>query len=266
MKAKIFSFIEKQDDIKWHKNLIPYFILLLIILNVLAVMFESIQSVRLKYKNLFHWFEIFSVVVFTIEYLLRVWVAEHSHPKSTKLKSKFKFIFSFYGLVDLFAILPFYLPVLIPFDLRFIRIIRLLRLFRILKIARYSKSLKMIGKVLKQKKEALILTLFVCFLLLLIASSLMYYIEHEAQPEEFPDIFSSFWWAIATLTTIGYGDVYPVTALGKFLSGIIALLGIGLIALPTGIIGAGFIEALEEEKKKKDEKAFCPYCGKKIKE
>jgi voltage-gated potassium channel len=116
----------------------------------------------------------------------------------------------------------------------------------------------MIGDVLREKKEVLFLTLFMTFLLLLVAASLMYEVENEAQPDKFPDIFSSFWWAVATLTTVGYGDVYPVTAMGKLLSGIIAILGIGLVALPTGIIGSGFIEILNRRKAKP---ARCQKCG-----
>jgi voltage-gated potassium channel len=131
---------------------------------------------------------------------------------------------------------------------------------RILKIARYSKALRFIGSVLKQKKEELLLTLFVMFLLLLVASSLMFNVENKAQPEQFTNIFQSLWWAVATLTTIGYGDIYPVTALGKFLGAIIAILGIGFVALPTAILSTGFIDALRKNKKSH----ICPHCGKEI--
>ncbi len=149
-------------------------------------------------------------------------------------------------------------PLIITFDLRFLRMLRLTRLFRLFKVYRYSKALRIVGRVLKNKKEPLFLTLFVTFMLLLIASSLMYYIEHDAQPDAFPNIFSAFWWAVATLTTIGYGDVLPITGWGKLLSGVIALLGIGLVALPTGIIGSGFMEVIERKEKPR----YCPHCGK----
>jgi voltage-gated potassium channel len=150
---------------------------------------------------------------------------------------------------------------LIAVDLRFLRILRLTRILRILKIQRYSSSLKMIGKVLKSKKDDLLVTIFVTSLLLLLASAIMYYIEADDQPEAFPNIIAAFWWAIATLTTVGYGDVYPVTAIGKVLSGIIALLGIGIVALPTGIISSGFMDAME---KKRAKKKHCPNCGEEI--
>jgi voltage-gated potassium channel len=225
-------------------------------------MFESVENIRLNHKIFFKLFETFSVIIFTIEYIIRIWVADHKFNNCSILKAKTRFIFSFFGIIDLFAILPFYLPMLIMFDLRFLRILRLTRLFRLFKIARYSKALRIVGTVLKRKKEPLILTLFLSLILLLVASSLMYHIEHDAQPDSFSNIFSSFWWAVATLTTVGYGDIYPITGLGKFLSGLIALLGIGLVALPTGILGAGFIEVIEKKENKKPKK--CPHCGKKF--
>ncbi len=171
------------------------------------------------------------------------------------------------ALIDLAAILPFYLPMIINLDLRFLRILRLTRIFRILKINRYTESLEMIKVVLYKKKEELGVTTFVTFLLLLFSSSLMYYIETEAQPEAFPNIIASFWWGVATLTTVGYGDVYPITVIGKILSGIIALLGIGLVALPTGIISSGFMDEMNQKRKSEREykkKNYCPYCGEEL--
>ncbi len=234
------------------------FIQCLIIINLMAVMLESVSYLHKKYGFFFYWFEVISVAIFTVEYLARVWSADFGTVQP--VKKRLKFVFSFLGLIDLLAILPFYLPFLIAFDLRFLRIMRLVRLFRIFKIARYSKALLFIGKVLRCKKEEIFLTLFITFLLLMAASSFMFYVEHGAQPEKFSNIFQSFWWAVATLTTIGYGDIYPVTALGKFLSGIIAILGIGLVALPTGIISSGFIETVKENRIPH----VCPHCGREI--
>jgi len=230
----------------------------LIIINVIAVMLESVEYLHKNYLPFFYWFEAISVAIFSIEYIAHIWSEDFE--TNNPIRSRIKFIFSFHGLIDLLSILPFYLPFLITFDLRVLRIIRLIRVFRILKIARYSKALTLIKKVLKRKREELILTLFLTFLLLLLASAFMFFIEHEAQPDKFTNIFQSFWWAIATLTTIGYGDIYPVTALGKFLSGIISILGIGLVALPTGIISSGFIETVKENKQVN----ICPHCGKNI--
>lgn len=245
----------KTHIILTENRLFLFFIQGLIVINLLAVMFESVAFLRKNYGPFFHFFEILSVGIFTVEYLLRIWSVDVGIGKP--VKARLKFIFSFMGLIDLMAILPFYMPLFITFDLRFLRILRLVRLFRVLKIVRYSNALRLIGKVLKRQKEGLFLTIFISFLLLLVASSLMYYVEHEAQPEQFSNIFQSFWWAVATLTTIGYGDIYPVTAVGKLLSAVIALLGIGLVALPTGILSAGFIEVMKQE----DKTQTCPHCG-----
>jgi voltage-gated potassium channel len=137
--------------------------------------------------------------------------------------------------------------------------LRLFRLLRILKLNRYNNSLELIGKVLKNEKEKLFMTIFIAVVMLLLASSIMYYIENAVQPDQFPNILATLWWAVATLTTVGYGDVYPVTVLGKILSGVIAVLGIGLVALPSGIISSGLINEVSGKQKK-----ICPHCGKEI--
>ena len=147
---------------------------------------------------------------------------------------------------------------LIPFDLRFLRAIRLIRVFRLFKLGRYNESAKQFSRVLKAKKAELLTTVFIIFILLIVASSLLYYIEHQAQPEKFANIPEAMWWGVVTLTTVGYGDIYPITTLGKFLGAIISLLGIGLFALPTGLISAGFIEEIA---KKQKTRARCPKCG-----
>jgi voltage-gated potassium channel len=177
---------------------------------------------------------------------------------------RLKFTFSTLGLVDLFAILPFYLPFLIAIDLRVLRILRLLRLLRIFKLGRYSKSFKIISSVLKETRSELGITFFVAFVLLVLSSTLMYYIERDVQPEAFASIGHAFWWAVATLTTVGYGDVYPVTGIGKVLSALIAIIGIGFVALPTGIISSVFIEKVQEgnsTKHQNNQECTCPNCG-----
>ena len=169
------------------------------------------------------------------------------------------------ALVDLMAILPFYLLFLAPVDLRVLRMLRIMRIFRVFKFNRYTKALSAIGDVFRRKKSQLLSSIFVLVLLMLIASVLMCNVEHEAQPEVFSNAFSSLWWAVETFTTVGYGDIFPVTIMGKILSGIIALLGIGLVAVPTGIISAGFMEQINEKtQSSKDEKDYCPYCGHKL--
>jgi voltage-gated potassium channel len=246
------------------------FITTLIVLNVFAIVAESYPQVEKSYHIYFLYFEYFSVTVFTIEYFLRLWTAPLLYPKLSPSKARVKFVKSLLGIIDLLAILPFYIPFIIKIDLRFLRLFRLLR---VMKLSRHSESLRMIRRVLKNSRSELSVTVFVVFILLIVSSSLMYYIEHEAQPEAFQNIGQGFWWAVATLTTVGYGDIYPVTGLGKFISGLIALLGIGLVALPTGIISSAFMAELENKKKKENKCSFdhstmttryCPHCGEKL--
>ncbi len=235
------------------------FIYGLIILNVLSIILESYKELKNDYNHEFYYFELFSIVIFSIEYLLRLWSSDFDYKKGNYLTKKLKFITSKFGLIDLLSILPFYLPLIFPFDLRVIRVLRLFRLLRIFKLGRFSKSMKTIASVLKETRDDLVITLFVAIVLLVLSSTLMYYIESDAQPEKFESIGQAMWWSVATLTTVGYGDVYPITGIGKFLSAVIALIGIGFVALPTGIISSAFISKIQIEKKEKN--CECPKCG-----
>lgn len=234
-------------------------LLALIVLNVLAVIFETVQAIEARYHLAFETFEIFSVSVFTIEYLLRVWSCtvepKYRHP----LWGRLRFVGSFMALVDLISILPSLIPGG-TLDLRFMRSLRLARLARTLKIARYSQSLQAISRVLQSKREELVVTLISGAVLLTCASSLMFYAEHEAQPQQFSSIPASMWWGVATLTTVGYGDIFPITPLGKTLGAFIAILGVGLFALPAGILAGGFAEELHARR----EKRVCPHCGREL--
>jgi len=173
------------------------------------------------------------------------------------------------ALIDLIAILPFYLQFLLPHNLVVLRTLRAVRLLRLLKITRYTNVTTIIGTVLKKKAGQIISSTFIIFLLMIITSVLMYYVESAAQPEKFSNAFDSLWWTIATITTVGYGDIYPITVLGQIFSGLIAFLSIGLIAIPTSIISAGYIEYVghlkeEEKAKEQEKKCYCPYCGNKL--
>ncbi|MBI5540529.1 MAG: ion transporter [Bacteroidia bacterium] len=259
IRKKIYRLVEKGSHGSKINLIFDYCIMSLIIINVIALILETIPEIKESLKLFLRLIEIISVIIFSIEYILRIYVSNLTYPSSSKIKSAFKFVFSFYGIIDLLAITPFYLPFIIKIDLRFVRILRLMRFFRIFKINRYNNSLSLIYSVIKEKKSELAMTGFVALLILFIASFLMYYVEGEVQPDKFSNILSCFWWAIATLTTVGYGDVYPITGLGKILSGIIAILGIGLVALPTGLVSAGFMEKIG---KKNNESKKCPHCGK----
>lgn len=259
MKKRIFKVIEKAENRDKLSKVFDNVMLTLIILTVISIILESYQTLSDNYGILFRLFELFSIIVFTIEYALRVWTSDLKYPTLKKPKATVKYVFSFMAIIDLFAILPFYLPMLLPFDLRFLRMLRLTRLFRVMKLNRYSKALQLIGKVIKGKKEELVATIFIMLFIIVISSTMIYYLENPVQPEVFPNIVASFWWAIATLTTVGYGDVYPVTGGGKVLASIIAVTGIGLVALPTGILGSGFMEGIQSSKV-----INCPKCGEKI--
>ncbi|BAO54594.1 ion transporter [Nonlabens marinus] len=256
MKQKLYDIL--------HSGPVSKFIYWLIIVNVLSIILESYADFKAAYGWYLYVFEVFSVVIFTIEYVIRLYTAPLEFKVNSKIKSRWKFASSGYGIIDLIAILPFYLPFLFAVDLRILRVLRLIRLLRIFKLGRHSKALRSILDVLKETRSELSISFFVAFILLLLSSTLMYYIEHEVQPESFASIGHSFWWAIATLTTVGYGDVYPVTAAGKILGGITAIIGIGFLALPTGIISSAFIEKVKETKENKS--CACPNCGHEIKE
>lgn len=262
-RQKVWEIVEATDhDEKPKKNLdyFDLFILILILLNAAAVILETVESIEQQYQVLFFRFEVFSVIVFTIEYLVRIWASTSQEKYKQPFWGRVKFMLTPMALIDLLAILPFYLA-FSAFDLRFIRTLRIFRLFRLMKLARYSSSIQLFGNVLRNRKEELVVTATIVLVLMVLSASFIYFAEHEAQPEAFPDIPGSMWWAIVTLTTVGYGDVYPVTVLGKVFAAVIAILGIGMFALPTGILGASFVEELE---KRRQGKNCCPHCGEEI--
>ncbi|GEN56457.1 hypothetical protein GCM10012290_01750 [Halolactibacillus alkaliphilus] len=265
IKNMAFVLIEKEGK---GSKLFNYSIVLLILINIAAIILESFQTLQDSYGSIFKLIEYTSVYLFSLEYILRLWVADLRYPNRSKWTSRLFFAITPMALIDLMAILPFYLPMLIPFDLRILRLLRVTRLIRIFKLNRYSKAFILLSNIIKRKKAELAVTIFTTLVLLLLASTLMYYIEGDVQPEAFPNIIASLWWAVATLTTVGYGDIYPITGLGRLLSGIIAVLGIGLVALPTGIISSGFMEEFSlnkvEEETVEELPRYCAHCGKGI--
>ncbi|MGG6229537.1 ion transporter [Tenacibaculum sp. SDUM215027] len=256
-------FDDEKGNLKGDK-LVEYFISWLIIINMVAIVLESYPEINTAYAYYFNILEVFSIIIFTLEYFIRVWIADIIHPNLKPAKARLKYITSFMGLVDLISILPFFLPYIVKIDLRILRTLRLFRLLRLLKLKRYFKSLSIIKSVLVKTKNEILVTIFLVFILLVLASTLMYNIEKTAQPEAFQNIGQAMWWAVATLTTVGYGDIYPITGIGKILSAFIALLGIGIVALPTGIISSAYIEEVRKLRVK-TEQCNCPHCGKEIK-
>lgn len=266
-KRNIYHLIDGKKGNHRLDGFVDLFVSILIVFNVLFIFLESYAGIRTQYGDFFHSFELFSIAVFSVEYLLRLWTADLHYPDRSPGRARLKFVFSFMGMIDLLAIAPFFLPLLVTLDLRIVRVLRLLRLLRMFKLGRHSKSLRMIGDVLRETKYDLLVTFFLTVILLVIASTLMFFLENDAQPEAFENIGQALWWAVATLTTVGYGDIYPITGMGKFLSGIIALIGIGIVALPTGIISSAFVEKLNDDKTQRTiTDCNCPHCGKDIRE
>jgi voltage-gated potassium channel len=261
LKYRVYDILVETDDDELGDRIVAIFLMVLILLSCAGIVLETVDSLRENYGAFFRGLEIFAVIVFTIEYILRLWVAP-LNPRYAGRFGRLRYMISFFGIIDLLAILPFYLPFFFTTDLLLIRFLRVFRLFRLFKLNRYVESLNKLDDVVRNKKEELLVTLAMLVMLLLFSSSLMYLIENEAQPDKFPDIPSAMWWGLATLTTVGYGDVFPVTGLGKLLGGFIALLGIGMFALPTGILASGFAEEIQKSRdKKKKTCPPCPHCG-----
>lgn len=233
MREFIKSFVEFNDNklSRWF----AFFIQALILVSLVTFSVETLPNLKPERRYLLRIIEIFCVVIFTVEYILRIYVAD----------SKPRFIFSFFGLIDLLAILPFYLS--FGVDLRSLRALRFLRLFRVLKLVRYNKAMNHFVRAMSSAKEQIFLFIFITMILIYFAAVGIYYFENEAQPEHFSSIFDSLWWAIITLTTVGYGDVYPITVGGKVFTFIILMIGLGIVAVPTGIISSALTGSVDKK-------------------
>ena len=291
LERSLYHLVDEKDESNRLSKCFNYFLMALIVLSVGEMALETDDEIYIPYKYYFDNFDLFTVIVFTVEYVIRILTA-HLAPENkgkTRWQSIKSYIFSFAGLIDLISILPFYLNYT-NIDLRVLRMLRLLRFLRVFKIARYNSSMKLVADVIKDKSSEIGVIMGVIIIIMIISSFLMFYAENKAQQEQFPNVLSCLWWAVVTMTTIGYGDVYPVTVAGKVIGSIMALLGIGLVAMPTGIISAGFMEKVNERKEQKrkeaeenakadrekaaveheghaeisDQKHYCPYCGHKL--
>ena len=223
-------------------------LIVLISLNVLAVVLESVKSIKGAAPDFFFAFEVFSVAVFTVEYLARVWSAvdnpwhpDHKHP----VRGRLRYMFTWMALIDLVAIAPFYLGMLTGADLRILRALRLLRIF---KLTRYSSAMTLLFQVFREEARTIFAALFVSMLLVFVASTLAYIFEHAVQPQVFSSIPAAMYWAVITMTTVGYGDMVPMTAVGKLLGALIGIMGLGMVALPAGILASGFNNALHRRR------------------
>lgn len=258
LRHRVWDVFDPDEQASPGERLLHGGLMVLILLNVLAVVLASMQEMTDRYGRWFDYFEYISVTVFAVEYLARLWsctaLDRYAHP----LAGRLRFALSPMALIDLLAILPTLL-MLTHVDLRFMRALRLVRLARVAKLGRYSEATGVIYRVLRAKREELLLTMTLLLVLAVFCASAMYFAENAAQPEKFPHIPAAIWWAIVTITTVGYGDVFPITAAGKVIACFTTLLGLLMIALPTGVFGAAFVEELN---RKKAAPPKCPHCGK----
>ena len=241
----------------------------LILLSVASVFIVTLD-LSADVQNLLGGFEAAVSVVFTLEYALRIWTAPELYPGRSPWTARARYVVSGMALIDLLASLPFWIPMVLPGSMLGMRAFRLVRLLRIFKLNRYFDAMAMIGEVVREKRRELIGSIFFVAILMLVSSLLVYAVEHDAQPEAFRNAFSGLWWAVATLTTVGYGDIYPVTVAGRLFGAVIALLGIGMVAIPTSILSSGLLDHMAKSREASksatsdDAPLFCPHCGKPI--
>lgn len=242
MKEKIFNIIQIGDKSNKISRAFDIFITIIIVGNIIVTFLETFDQL-FSFSVLFKIVEIVTVFVFCVEYILRIWTANYLYPEVTAGHARFKFLISFDGIVDLLTIIPaFFLSGFVIF--RMLRVARIFHLFRL--NAKYD-SFNVITTVLYEKRNQIISSVFIVLILMLASSLCMYSVEHEAQPAVFRNAFSGIWWSMSTLLTVGYGDIYPITALGRIMAICIAYLGVGAVAIPTGIISAGFVEQYQRK-------------------
>jgi voltage-gated potassium channel len=248
IRAKLFNMVSTgviDEPLNMFYDGLSIFMLVLNLFAAFAITFDYMEE---HYKVLLLSIEAITTFFFAIDYVLRVITAHELYPKYSELKSVLRYVFSFVGLVDLLSFLPYYLPVFFPAGAAVFRMFRVARILRLFRINSYYDQLNVITEILESKKQQLFASVFIIFILMLASSLCMYSVEHEAQPEVFENAFSGIWWSASTLLTVGYGDIYPVTITGKILGIFISFLGVGMVAIPTGIISAGFVEQYQKLK------------------
>ena len=226
-----------EDNTTRKGRIFDYFIQILILISLVAFSIETLPDNSLQTKKILATIELISIVIFSIEYLLRIYVAE----------KPLKYIFSFYGIVDILSILPFYLSA--TFNLKALRAFRIFRIFRAFKLVRYNKALNRFSRAFTIIKEELVLFFMITLILVFLTSSGIYFFENEAQPKVFSSLFHSLWWSIVTLTTVGYGDVYPITLGGKIFTFFVLIIGVGIVTIPAGLVATALTKARTLEEK-----------------
>ncbi len=240
-KKRVFDIIQIGHDFDFISRAFDFFIMGMVVINLAIAILETF-SFSEPWQPVMDGFETFTVICFTVEYLLRVWTAEYLYPKETRGRAVWRYMTSFSGIIDLLSFLPFYLPVFFPAGVVAFRMLRIIRIFRLFRVNSYYDALNVIGDVINSKKDQLLSSIFIILILMTASSLCMYSLEHDVQPDVFRNAFSGLWWSVSTLLTVGYGDIYPVTLAGRIFGIIITFLGVGMVAIPTGILSAGFVE------------------------
>ena len=252
MRKKLFHIIEVGNNEDAISRTYDYINALTIILNLIVSIMYTFEGSRMQYGEFLLAVRHATVAFFALDYFLRVFTAKYLYPERSERKAIWGYVHSFTGIVDLLSFLPYYLPGVLPAGIVAFRMLRLIRIFRLFQINSYYDSLHVITEVIKGKQQQLISSVFLIAILMIASSLCMYSLEHDAQPDVFENAFSGIWWATSTLLTVGYGDIYPITTLGRIFGILTAFLGVGMVAVPTGIISAGFVEQYSSIKKRSE--------------
>lgn len=241
VKRRVFEILQIGKDQDTASIFFDFFIAVVIIINLCTTLLETFDQLA-PYMSLLETIDLLTMLTFGVEYTLRVWTAEYLYPKKSVAKARLSFMCSFYGIIDMLTFLPYFLPVFFPSGVVAFKLLRVARIFRLFRINAYYDAFNVIIDVLHDKKDQIFSSICIIMILMVSSSLCMYSLEHEVQPDKFQNAFSGIWWAVSTLLTVGYGDIYPVTSAGQLLAIFIAFLGVGTVAIPTGIISAGFVE------------------------
>lgn len=247
-RKRLYDIIEVGSDFDTHSRFYDYENAAAILLNLAVTILYTFEEVRVPYGAILAFVEQITLIFFVTDYIFRIWTAKFRYKAFPQWKAILKYMTSISGLIDLMSFLPEYLPIFFPGGTIAFRMVRIVRIFRLFRINYYFDSLNVIMAVLRSRKQQLVSSVFIIGVLMLASSLCMYSLEHDAQPEVFNNAFSGIWWAASTLLTVGYGDIYPITTLGKIFGIFITFLGVGVVAIPTGIISAGFVEQYSEMK------------------
>lgn len=241
IKHRTFEVIQIGKDKDITSIFFDVFITVIIFISLFVTLFETFDAAE-PYTELLKMVELITMIIFAGEYMLRIWTAEYLYPKKSSFRAKLAFMGSFYGVIDLLTFVPYFLPVFFPAGAVAFRMFRVARIFRLFRINAYYDAFNVIAEVMIEKKDQILSSVWMILVLMIASSLCMYSLENEAQPDKFKDAFSGIWWAVSTLLTVGYGDIYPITPAGRLVGIFIAFLGVGMVAIPTGIISAGFVE------------------------